>query len=230
MRAGAAATEIANSLIDFLFPPACLLCGGTFSESKFVCTDCREAVILCSYPYNPAPGILNNVDYVSILLPYDSRCRALIHSLKYHGMPSVGLFLGDLMGRKATRHLSLPEDTLIIPVPLHPARLKERGYNQSERLARGFASFSGHEIGEDILARTRETGTQTALDAEHRARNVQGAFRYSGSQSLMSRPVIIIDDVMTTGSTISECARALKEGGADKVTVCVAATPDIGDD
>ncbi len=143
-------------------------------------------------------------------------------------MPSIGLFLGNLMGKKAVRHGSHPQNTLIIPVPLHPLKLKERGYNQSELLACGFASFTGHTIDETIIERIRNTATQTALDGELRTLNVQGAFRYSGSESLKGCPVIIIDDVMTTGSTISECARALKEGGAGKITFCIAATPEPG--
>ncbi len=134
------------------------------------------------------------------------------------------------MGRKAVQKFNLPENALLVPVPLHPSRLRERGYNQSERLAMGFASFTGHKINENILIRTRETHTQTTLDSENRSINVSGAFRYTGNHSLMGRPVIIIDDVMTTGSTISECSLALREGGAGTVTVSVAATPKIGED
>ena len=195
---------------------------------SILCSDCEEAIADCSYRYNPPRRTVENVDGVSVLLPYDTHCRALIHSLKYHGMPSIGLFIGNLMGKKAVRHGSHPQNTLIVPVPLHPFKLKERGYNQSERLACGFASFTGHAIAETILERTRNTATQTALDGEQRVQNVQGAFRYSGKESLKGCPVIIIDDVMTTGSTISECTRALREGGAGTVTVCVAATPEPG--
>ena len=226
----AVALEVIHSLVDFLFPPACPVCGGTFSEGDVVCPDCKNAITDSSYHYNPSPRSIKNVKNISVLLPYDTHCRSLIHSLKYHGMPSAGLFLGELMGRKVVRHFSPPEDTLLVPVPLHLSRLRERGYNQSERLAKGFASFIGFEIGDHILERTRPTGTQTALDGEKRISNVRNAFLYSGEKSLSGRSVILIDDVMTTGSTISECARALKEGGAGSITVCVAATPEVGED
>ena len=225
-----AAHEVIHSIIDFLFPPACPLCGGALSNNDVVCPGCKEAVTLNSLKYSPSPQTIANVDNVSILLPYDTHCRKLIHSLKYHGMPSVGLFLGELMGRKVVRQFTPPENTLLVPVPLHPSKLRERGYNQSERLAGGFVSFTEHTIEENIIVRTRATPTQTALDIEGRNRNVLGAFRYNGKQSLKGRPVVIIDDVLTTGSTVSECARALKEGGAGTVTVAVAATPDIGED
>ena len=222
------AFEIIRSLLDFLFPPACPGCGGTLTGEKILCPGCKEAIAECSYNYYPSTRIIEKVENVSVLLPYDTHCRNIIHSLKYHSMPSVGLLLGELMGRKAVKDFSLPEHTLLVPVPLHPSKLRERGYNQSERLAQGFASFTGYKIAKNILARTRETPTQTALDSENRVYNVKGAFRYTGKQSLMGCPVIIIDDVMTTGSTVSECVRTIKGGGAGSITVCVAAVPEIG--
>ena len=92
------------------------------------------------------------------------------------------------------------------------------------------SSPSTYEICGNLLTREKNTNTQTALDHEGRILNVRDAFRYTGERSLSGRPVILIDDVMTTGSTVSECTKALKEGGAGKITVCVVATPDIGID
>ena len=189
-----------------------------------------DAITECSYSYIPHKRTIPYVDKISILLPYDSICRTLVHALKYHGIKSTGPVLGKLMAKKTTKDCSLPENSCIVPVPLHPAKLKERGYNQSESLAEGFASFTGFEICDDLLTRTKHTGTQTALDHEQRALNVLNAFRYSGEKSLSGRPFIIIDDVMTTGSTISECAKALRDGGAGEIIVSVVATPGIGMD
>ena len=222
--------EVIHSLVDFVFPPACLICGRTFSEGNLICHDCKHALTINSYRYDPSPRNIKNVKNISVLLPYDNRCRTLIHALKYHGVQSTGLLLGELMGRKAVQQFSPPEDTFLVPVPLHPSRLRERGYNQSERLAQGFSSFTGHSIVENILTRTRETETQTALTPEQRIKNVTGTFQYTGRCALSGRPVILIDDVMTTGSTLSECARALKEGGAGMIFVSVAATPDVGNE
>jgi len=222
--------SIIRPLTDFLFPPACLLCGGAVPEDELLCRECRGTVVEAAFGYVSPPRKIDHADSVFILLPYDDGCRRLIHALKYQGMPSVGLFLGELIGRKMTARVALPEDALVVPVPLHPSKLRERGYNQSERLARGFASFTGHTVSEECIARARKTPTQTALDENARRLNVRGAFRYVGGKALEGRPVVLIDDVLTTGSTVSECARALKSGGAGTVTVCVAATPAPGDD
>lgn len=224
------AHEVVNSVIDFIFPPACPVCGGPFNAADIICRNCIDAITDCSYSYIPKKRVLPHVDKISILLPYDSICRSLIHALKYHGMKSTGLVMGKLMARKTLKDCSPAENSCLVPVPLHPSKMKERGYNQSESLAAGFASFSGFEISDNVIVRTKQTGTQTALDHEKRVQNVQDAFRYTAEKSLAGRPVIIIDDVMTTGSTISECAKALKEGGAGKIIVSVVATPDIGMD
>jgi len=238
MDRGAAAGKIIRSLADliirpmtdFLFPPACPLCGGPTPEDEPLCRECRETVTETAFGYVPPFREIDHVDSVSILLPYDEGCRKLIHSLKYHGMSSLGLFLGELIGRKLAAQAALPEDTLIVPVPLHPSKLRERGYNQSERLARGFASFTGHAVSEECIVRTRKTPTQTALDETARRLNVRDAFRFAGGKALEARPVVLVDDVLTTGSTVSECARALRSGGAETVTVCAAAAPALGDD
>jgi ComF family protein len=178
--------------------------------------------------YDTKPRLIDNVSDISVLLPYTTACRRIVHTLKYRGMPSIGFIMGKLMAQKTLSRVSLSGNAVLVPVPLHPDRLRERGYNQSERLAQGFASFSGHEIFTDIIKRIRKTETQTALDHEQRAQNVQNAFIFSGDISLSNREVILIDDVMTTGSTISACAEALRKGGAERITVSVLATPDPG--
>ncbi len=225
-----AAHEVIDSVIDFIFPPACPVCGGAFNARDIICPGCIDAITECSNSYIPPEHNLTNVDNISILLPYDSICRTLVHALKYHGMKSTGPVLGTLMAKKTLKDCSPPENSCIVPVPLHHSKLKERGYNQTESLAEGFASFTGFEVCGDLLRRTKHTGTQTALDHEQRALNVRNAFRYSGEKSLSGRPVIIIDDVMTTGSTISECAKALRDGSAGEILVSVVATPGIGMD
>jgi ComF family protein len=230
MNISSALSEVSHSFIDFLFPPECPACGGSFSSKEVICSACVDAIIECSYNYTPSKRILTGIDELSILLPYNPVCRNLIHALKYKGMHSIGLVLGKLMARKTMKECSLPENPCIVPVPLHSSKLNDRGYNQSERLAEGLSSFTGYKIYGDIITREKNTSTQTFLDHENRISNVRNAFRYSGEKSLSGKSVILVDDVMTTGSTVSECAKALKEGGAGKIIVCVVATPDIGMD
>jgi competence protein ComFC len=222
--------EMVHALTDFLFPPVCILCGGGLTGHEKLCRDCQDAVFISALDYTPPARTFEQVIEIAVLLPYLDTCRTLVHSFKYHGMPSVAFLMGAMMARKSWTRLSKSPSALLVPVPLHPQKLKERGYNQSQKLAEGFASFTGQEICETLLSRRVYTGTQTALGQEERRLNVHGAFVYSGETALNCRPIILIDDVMTTGSTLVECARALKDGGAGDIAICVVATPDMGDD
>ncbi|MHB9030960.1 MAG: ComF family protein, partial [Candidatus Latescibacterota bacterium] len=221
-----AVAEIFHALADFLYPPTCLLCGSACEGEKVICSGCFAALSETSLSFEPPRRTLDAASDIFVLLPYDRTCRTLVHAFKYHGLPSMATLAGDLMARKMLPLLAGYSRAPLVPVPLHPDKFRERGYNQCRRLADGFAAFSGHSIREDLLERTVYTGTQTALDAESRKSNVRGVFRYIGVTSLRGEPVILLDDVMTTGSTLSECARILKEAGAGNIAVCVVATPD----
>ena len=229
MRVRPALLEMVHALADFMFPPACILCGAGLKGDEKLCRDCHDAVFTCALEYSPPARTLEQAVEIAVLLPYHETCRTLVHAFKYHGIPSVAYLMGTMMARKSWARFSQFPSALLVPVPLHPQKLNERGYNQSLKLAEGFAAFTGQEIGDTLLSRRVYTGTQTALGQEERRRNVQGAFAFSGETALRDRPVILIDDVMTTGSTLAECARALKDGGAGEIAISVVATPDMGD-
>jgi len=222
--------EIYRSILSFFYPVTCLLCGKNLETGEILCGECAESLLDDSFQYEPGKHSVSSVVRSCILLPYDTRCRTLVHGLKYHGIKELGQILGSFLARKALRTFSLPQETLIVPVPLHPAKLKERGYNQCELLAEGFSEVSGHPVAKNLVSRIKETTTQTVLDHEQRVENVRGAFSYTGEEKFGGCQIILIDDVMTTGSTIAACASALKEGGAGDITVCVVASPDIGVD
>ena len=229
MQVRRALVEIGQALTDFLFPPACILCGAGLTGHEKLCRNCQDTVFVSALHYKPPVRTLENVSEIAVLLPYHEICRTLVHSFKYHDMPSVAYLMGNLMARKSWTSLSNFSTALLVPVPLHPQKLKERGYNQSLKIAEGFSAFTGLEIEEKLLSRLVYTGTQTALGHEERRCNVQGAFAFSGETALRDRPVILIDDVLTTGSTLAECTRTLKDAGAGDIAICVVATPDIGD-
>jgi competence protein ComFC len=229
MRFRSALLETVYALTDFVFPPVCIICGKSFTGPEKLCKDCLDSVFSCALDYKPLLPVFENTDEVAVLLPYNDTCRTLVHSFKYHGMPSIAYQMGNLMARKSWNCLSRFHNAILVPVPLHPQKLKERGFNQSLKIAEGFSSFTGQPIGDNLITRRIYTKTQTALGHEERRCNVQGVFVYSGETALLNRPVILMDDVLTTGSTLTECARALKDGGAGDIAICVVATPDIGD-
>ena len=223
-----AVREIIYSVRDFLFPPVCPRCEGELQDEEVVCSSCVDSLYLEALRYTAPQRKVESASALSVLLPYDATCRSLVHSLKYHGMSSLGLVMGKLMAQKTLKQVTVSQTAVLVPVPLHPDRFRQRGYNQSERLASGFASFSGHEIRNDILKRARNTETQTRLSHEERKQNVDSAFIFAGETSLAGLDVVLIDDVLTTGSTMGECARALEAGGAGSIVVSVLASPDPG--
>jgi len=151
--------------------------------------------------------------------------RHAVHALKYGGLPRIADDLAAAMS--GTRPLS-DGPSALVPIPLAPKRLRERGYNQSEMLARALARQWRIPVLVDLLVRTRETPTQTTLTPETRLANVAGAF--TAGTAFRWATLVLVDDVFTTGATLAEAARALEEAGAQRlygVTFARAAIPDF---
>jgi ComF family protein len=163
------------------------------------------------------------------LFEKEGTLQKLIHGLKYDGMTDVGVALGRRAGRVLRPRWQGSEPTLIVPVPLHRSRRRERGYNQAEYICRGFSSALQVPVSTEVLLRGRYTSSQTHLDHAERAENVRGAFEVPAraSSRLKGARVLLVDDVMTTGATMSEASRALHEGGAAAVTACALALADL---
>jgi ComF family protein len=139
--------------------------------------------------------------------------RDVLHRLKYGNAPWIGLRLGRLVATARLPPLDAPWD-LVVPVPLHRRRLLERGYNQSEWIGRGFSSELSLGLASSTLIRLRHTRTQTSLERERRRQNVEGAFAVNTSMSVVDQRILLIDDTLTTGSTLGSAARALIDEGA----------------
>jgi len=145
---------------------------------------------------------------------FEGPLRQAIHHLKYNGRACLAEPLGSLIVERWEK-AALPAD-LIVPVPLHPARLRERGYNQSTLLAHQLAQACGLPVVEDALRRVKATLPQITLNAEQRKVNVQDAFE-AQADLVQGRRVLLIDDVCTTGATLAACSHALKQAGATSV-------------
>ena len=143
----------------------------------------------------------------------------LIHAFKYDDALWLGGNLSELLHACWTTHFAERPCDAVVAVPLHPARRRSRGYNQAQVLAAGLARRLGIPLWGGVLHRVRATETQTHLTARQRLHNVTGAFESDRRRQLAGRRVLLVDDVMTTGATVGECARALKKGGATEVLV-----------
>jgi ComF family protein len=146
-----------------------------------------------------------------------------IHELKYAQRSHLAGSLGSLLASFAQTWIGELKGSLIMPVPLHPKRLRARGFNQSLLLARCVASKTDSDLDFLSLRRTKFTKPQTGLSSEERKRNVRKAFEVVKPQAVKGRTILLVDDVATTGSTLNECAKALKRAGADSVLCLVLA-------
>jgi len=142
---------------------------------------------------------------------YDATLETLIHHLKYGRHPRLGPWLGEHLAQRAIAAGFLAGSESLIPVPLHPRRLEERGFNQSERLIHGIVSKLPGCRSEAWLIRTRYTKAQATLSREARLHNVWGAFRSKNLKPDDSQCIVIVDDVLTTGATLSACQQSLRE-------------------
>ncbi len=227
-----------DAALDLLFPRPCAQCGGEVAEGREVlCWECRadfRPVVFpfCSVCGNPIEGRMTG-DYVCYLCKDDDRhfdcarsaarfegvLQHMIHQFKYREALWVESELVDLLQQCFDAHYESLSVDGVVAVPLFHARRRERGYNQAEVLARGLARRLRKPFWGRALKRIRATETQTHLTAPQRADNVRGAFEVGARRRLAGRSVLLVDDVMTTGATLSECARSLKAGGARSVFV-----------
>ncbi len=215
--------QIPKHALDLLFPLSCVVC---HREGHFICLECEPALPRLVPPYCPicaTPDTLGacrwcsavplSVDGIRAPFILDGPIREAVHSLKYRGVRAFGRELGRFLARYLEEHPA-PGD-LIAPVPLHRRRLRDRGYNQSELLARSLAKESGLDLDVSLLSKVRHSAPQVGASREQRRSNVEGSFQCRAD--LAGKAVILVDDVATTGSTLSACASALKDAGASSV-------------
>lgn len=193
--------------VDLLYPPVCVHCGRV---GEIVCRYCDQQVEIGMHI---ALDILRDKTFEDFYAigPHHGVIRSAIHALKYENEPDAGHYLGQLLGQKL-EYENLIID-MVIPVPLHPTRLQERGYNQAKIIAESVANIIGGELVDNVLVRRRYTQSQVELSAEERRLNVEDAFELDEAMAskLFGKTILLIDDVCTTGSTLKACAEALQK-------------------
>jgi ComF family protein len=155
--------------------------------------------------------------------PYEGPLRAAVHELKYHGRRRVAGRLAEAIVAEGGSRAVLSAGAVLVPVPLHPRRRRERGFNQAELLAGEVARCLDLELAPAALVRRADTQTQTGLSAAQRRKNVAGAFAVRHRAQIAGRVVVLVDDVVTTGATARACAQALREAGAKAIRLLSAA-------
>lgn len=244
--------RLADGVLNLLYPESCLVCADAVARSQNcgVCRRCREKILqlritgsvcpACGLPYRgfDGGGEAHLCGRCTLSLPpysgaraygwYGSELSRIIQALKFEGRQNLARLLTPLMAETLLEAWDLREIDLVVPVPLHPKRQRERGYNQAALLARGLAQQVGLPFRPAALARMRCTLPQVGLSDPERARNLRHAFWSPPSSKIMDLRILLIDDVMTTGATVASATEALLAAGALRVTVLTAARAVAG--
>lgn len=237
-----------DAALGWFFPEVCQLCGRgrATPDQGYVCADCRQAVRwieepLCSRCGLPFAGAITqpfecsncsgmdlHFDWARSAVLARGPVLEAIHRYKYNRQMWFEAFLADLLLTRALPMLAQETWHGIVPVPLHPQRRRERQFNQAEQLARRLSRASGIPLHARALRRVKPTQTQTHLTRQRRMANVRGAFAVRQTEAVRGGRFLLVDDVLTTGCTTSECARALRKAGAEAIGVWTVARADVG--
>jgi competence protein ComFC len=223
--------NLKDFILDIIFPKFCFFCQ---KEGDYLCEDCLATLeisqgnfCLCENPINVFAGgkcrkcSSKKLDGLYFALPYQNKkVKNLIHQFKYEPFVKE---LAEPLASLIITYFQLAEkekdfkDFIIIPVPLERKRLKWRGFNQSEEIGKKLADFFQIPLFDNVLLKIKETKTQVELDGETRKENLKKVFTVENKDSINNKKILLIDDVYTTGATMEECARTLKEAGAKEV-------------
>ncbi len=241
--------SIFKHFIDLIYPPRCPICGDFLRDREAdserpgfpVCRPCLDEFTeithpccsICRRPFeswveddHPCEACGRRWPfYRKVIVPYlyEGTLMTAIHQFKYGGKDFLSKSLGPLLASFTGKQLNGIEGLLVMPVPLHPKRLRKRGFNQSLLLARHIAAQSDVDLDFLSLRRIRYTQPQTGLKKDERRKNVRKAFGLIDPKRVKGRTVLLVDDVSTTGNTLNECAHLLKRSGAEDIYCAVLA-------
>ena len=222
--------ELADDFLSLFFPRICHGCGEhLLRNEKLICTECLVAIPRTRYHLsadNPVARLFwgrCTIERAAAFSYYTrgSRIRKISHALKYDGVKELGELLGRIYGTHLTESSFLEGIDYIIPVPLHPARERKRGFNQSAEIGFGLSAATGIPVNTSLLKRSGFSSTQTKRSRYDRWLNVEGIFTISDTEPLQNKHILLVDDVITTGSTIEACVAELMK--VDNVKISVAA-------
>jgi ComF family protein len=235
----AAARRLVEPVLAVVFPSACPACGRLVARSGRgpLCEACWEALprhraitCRCGLPLPPGRPVCGRCrrgrqpfSSGASLGPYEGTLRVALLALKYQARRRAAARLVEALLEDPAVHTLVATSDVLVPVPLHPRRLRERGFNQSALLARELGRRTGRPACPDVLVRRRDTAAQTGLCAAARRRNVRDAFAVRRRALIAGRVVTLVDDVVTTGATALACARPLADGGARELRLLTVA-------
>lgn len=221
-------TDLWDDVLSLLFPRICYACGNHLMRNeKLICTECYVLIPRTNYHLENENQVAQlfwgrcRIERAAAFSFYnrDSRIRKLIHNLKYKGIKEIGPELGRIYGYSLLKSEFLSGIDVIIPVPLHSTRTRIRGFNQSELICEGLSEVTGIPVDKESLRRITVTATQTRKSRYERWVNVEGIFNLTDPSVIAGKHVLLVDDVITTGSTLESCVNELLKADGVRVSV-----------
>lgn len=223
-------------VMELIFPSLCLTCGERLiSQEKYLCNHCWFDLPVTNFHKNTDNKVAQlfwgrvKIKHATSFFSYKkgSNYQQLIHFTKYKGLKDLGFETGKKFGFALAESESYSSIDLVVPVPLHPKKQKQRGYNQSEYIAQGIAHTLNKPVLSDNLFRQTYTSTQTRKNRFERWQNVDGIFGIKTPDEFLGKHILLIDDVVTTGSTLEACAYEILKIPQTNVSIATLAFADI---
>lgn len=226
-----------RDLLHVLYPQNCFICKNEYNQSRLaICPICSSELAYTHYEHYPEETNLDKLfwgrvnleaTYALLRFKQEGSTQQILHELKYRGNPEVGIHFGKELGSKLKGMAKFSDVDALIPVPLHPKKEFIRGYNQAEVICKGIAESSGTKLRKDLLKRISFTESQTKKGKTSRWENMQNRFKIQGIKSAELKHLLVVDDVVTTGSTLETCVRILREEFPEaKISIAVLAVAE----
>ena len=218
-----------KNLLNLFFPKVCSACDNQLEANElYVCTFCRHELPLTNFESTTDNEVTKRLygrvqlEHAYALFSFSKKglVQHLIHNLKYKGQEEVGTFLGQWLGEELKEHRGFNNVDVIIPVPLHSKRMRQRGFNQVHKFGKALADALNCEFNTEILQKTKATTTQVFKDRLKRLINDETVFIVTDHYALKGKHILLVDDIITTGATIETCATALSK--IEGITISVA--------
>ena len=217
-----------KAIIDLFFPKVCYACHKVLNDyEEDLCTNCRNELPVTNFHFNGDNNVLKvfytrvKVENGTALFRFEKKglVQQLIHSLKYKGQESIGVFLGDWLGGELKTLKEFSEIDMVIPVPLHKNKLKKRGYNQVAKFAQHIATALNAQYVDNVLLKVTNTQSQVLKNRFARWTNNEELFTLQNTSAIANKHILLVDDLITTGATMEACINVLNQAENVKISV-----------
>ena len=215
---------LAERLIRLLYPVRCMCCSEILREDAVLslCDECLKTLPKCGKGFYRTPK-LPYIDGLFAAFYYENGIDRAVQTMKFNGQPRLAEAFAYLLLEEYLKAPALPRIDLIMPVPMHKSKKRQRGFNQAELLARKISGFLDIPLDTDTLVKTRGTKPQSSLTRPERLQNLVNAFEVRNIRNIRNKNILLVDDVITTGTTINTCGKILYENGAARIYAMVVA-------